>query len=142
MSSTTSPEKDIAAGVPGSLAEERNVLGERGFDPVDDRTRPVRGIWIREENLSPHTPEYAVETDSFVVPSLPTNLRELTVGLLSHCFFRGGKGNFSGFERNSLTEVRTGRLTLTCEGSDKFKVFPFTDISQARIEDLCNLIYS
>ncbi|CAL5373774.1 unnamed protein product [Camellia sinensis] len=131
MSSTTSPEKDIAAGVPGSLVEERNVLGERGFDPVDDRTRPVRGIWIREENLSPHTPEYAVETDSFVVPSLPTNLRELTVGLLSHCFFR-----------NSLTEVRTGRLTLTCEGSDKFKVFPFTDISQARIEDLCNLIYS
>ncbi|KAF5954769.1 hypothetical protein HYC85_007625 [Camellia sinensis] len=40
------------------------------------------------------------------------------------------------------TEVTTGRLTLTCEGSDKFRVFPFTDISQARIEDLCNLICS
>ncbi|KAA8546347.1 hypothetical protein F0562_002914 [Nyssa sinensis] len=35
-----------------------------------------------------------------------------------------------------------GRLTLTCTGYDKFRVFPFTDISQARIQDLCTLICS
>ncbi|KAI8550913.1 hypothetical protein RHMOL_Rhmol06G0144300 [Rhododendron molle] len=35
-----------------------------------------------------------------------------------------------------------GRLTLTCNGSDKFRVFPFTGIKKARIEDLCNLICS
>jgi len=40
------------------------------------------------------------------------------------------------------TAVSEGRLTLTCNGSDKFRVFPFTDISEARIEDLCNLICS
>ncbi|KAI8008929.1 hypothetical protein LOK49_LG07G01120 [Camellia lanceoleosa] len=41
-SSTASLEKDIATGVPGSLVEERNVLREIGFDPADDKTRPMR----------------------------------------------------------------------------------------------------
>ncbi|XAR62640.1 hypothetical protein NMG60_11017478 [Bertholletia excelsa] len=40
------------------------------------------------------------------------------------------------------TVVSTERLTLTCLDKDKFMVFPFTDISPARIEDLCNLICS
>ncbi|XP_057490306.1 RHOMBOID-like protein 8 [Actinidia eriantha] len=40
------------------------------------------------------------------------------------------------------TYVSGGRLSLTCVGSDKFRVFPFTGISQARVEDLCNLICS
>ncbi|XP_052202810.1 RHOMBOID-like protein 8 [Diospyros lotus] len=40
------------------------------------------------------------------------------------------------------TVINTGRLTLTCIGDDRYRVFPFTDISQERIKDLCNLICS
>ncbi|XP_063948670.1 inactive RHOMBOID-like protein 8 [Daucus carota subsp. sativus] len=37
------------------------------------------------------------------------------------------------------TMVSEGRLTLTCDGNDKFKVFPYS-LSQARINDICNLM--
>ncbi|KAK2994842.1 hypothetical protein RJ640_026039 [Escallonia rubra] len=40
------------------------------------------------------------------------------------------------------TIVNLGRMTLTCTGSDKFSVFPFTNVSQARKEDLCYLLCS
>ncbi|KAK9270653.1 hypothetical protein L1049_026235 [Liquidambar formosana] len=40
------------------------------------------------------------------------------------------------------TMVTGGRLMLTCTGNDNFRVFPFTNISQTRIEDLCSLICS
>ncbi|KAF6155529.1 hypothetical protein GIB67_017884 [Kingdonia uniflora] len=38
--------------------------------------------------------------------------------------------------------VSAGRLTLTCKRNDKFQTFPFTNISQARIADLCSQICS
>ncbi|KAK1371874.1 RHOMBOID-like protein [Heracleum sosnowskyi] len=47
----------------------------------------------------------------------------------------------SGEQMLCETMVNEGRLTLTCDGSDKFKVFPF-NLSQARINDVCNLICS
>ncbi|XP_059630248.1 RHOMBOID-like protein 8 [Cornus florida] len=40
------------------------------------------------------------------------------------------------------TMATVGRLTLTCTGTDKFRIFPYTDISQTRIKDLCTLICS
>ncbi|XP_077247585.1 inactive RHOMBOID-like protein 8 [Tasmannia lanceolata] len=39
-------------------------------------------------------------------------------------------------------KVSEGRLTLTCKISDKFQIYPFADISQARVEDLCSQICS
>lgn len=40
------------------------------------------------------------------------------------------------------TMVSSRQLTLTCMDNGKFNIFPFTNISQARIEDLCTLICS
>ncbi|KAF3972922.1 hypothetical protein CMV_003601 [Castanea mollissima] len=40
------------------------------------------------------------------------------------------------------TMVSNEQLTLTCLSDGNFRVFPFTNISQARIEDLCSLICS
>ncbi|KAK1403649.1 RHOMBOID-like protein [Heracleum sosnowskyi] len=39
------------------------------------------------------------------------------------------------------TMVSEGRLTLTCDGNGKFKVFPFS-LSQERMNDICNLMCS
>ncbi|XP_074335464.1 inactive RHOMBOID-like protein 8 [Apium graveolens] len=47
----------------------------------------------------------------------------------------------SGEQMHCETMVNEGRLTLTCDGSDEFKVFPF-NLSQARINDVCNLLCS
>ncbi|XP_068661131.1 inactive RHOMBOID-like protein 8 [Aristolochia californica] len=39
------------------------------------------------------------------------------------------------------TEIEHGgRLTLTCIANDRFRMFPFTNISKARMKDLCNQI--
>ncbi|XP_008783511.1 RHOMBOID-like protein 8 [Phoenix dactylifera] len=38
--------------------------------------------------------------------------------------------------------VSNGRLTLTCMRGDKFRTYPFANISQERIGDLCSLICS
>lgn len=38
--------------------------------------------------------------------------------------------------------VSSGRLTLTCTKNDNYRVFSYTNISQARIEDLCSLMCS
>ncbi|ANM58585.1 RHOMBOID-like protein 8 [Arabidopsis thaliana] len=38
--------------------------------------------------------------------------------------------------------VSDAQLTLTCMANGKFRIFPFTNISQARTEDLCTLVCS
>ncbi|XP_057442516.1 RHOMBOID-like protein 8 [Lotus japonicus] len=38
------------------------------------------------------------------------------------------------------TMVNNAHMTMTCTGNGNFRVFPFTNISQARINDLCNMI--
>ncbi|KAL2339852.1 hypothetical protein Fmac_007792 [Flemingia macrophylla] len=38
------------------------------------------------------------------------------------------------------TMVSNAQLTMTCIGNGNFRVFPFTNISRARINDLCNVI--
>ncbi|KAL2242816.1 UNVERIFIED_CONTAM: RHOMBOID-like protein 8 [Sesamum indicum] len=40
------------------------------------------------------------------------------------------------------TMISSQQLTLTCSDNGNFKVWPFTNISQARLEDLCNVICS
>ncbi|KAL2467428.1 Rhomboid-related intramembrane serine protease family protein [Abeliophyllum distichum] len=40
------------------------------------------------------------------------------------------------------TMANSDQMTLTCSGNGKFRVFPFVSLSQARIEDLCNLLCS
>lgn len=46
----------------------------------------------------------------------------------------------AGYVLQLQTMVSDVQLTLTCMGNGNFKVFPYTNISQARINDLCNLI--
>ncbi|CAH8258503.1 unnamed protein product [Arabidopsis lyrata] len=36
--------------------------------------------------------------------------------------------------------VSDAQLTLTCMASGKFRIFPYTNISQARTQDLCTLV--
>ncbi|KAK7311590.1 hypothetical protein RJT34_09835 [Clitoria ternatea] len=43
-------------------------------------------------------------------------------------------------ETSCETMVSNAQLTMTCIGNGNFRVFPFTNISRARIDDLCNLI--
>ncbi|TKY74332.1 RHOMBOID protein 8 [Spatholobus suberectus] len=43
-------------------------------------------------------------------------------------------------ENSCETMVSNAQLTMTCIGNGNFRVFPFTNISRARINDLCNLI--
>ncbi|KAL0415504.1 UNVERIFIED_CONTAM: RHOMBOID-like protein 8 [Sesamum latifolium] len=43
---------------------------------------------------------------------------------------------------NCETMISSQQLTLTCSDNGNFRVLPFTNISQARLEDLCNLICS
>ncbi|XP_016463031.1 inactive RHOMBOID-like protein 8 [Nicotiana tabacum] len=38
--------------------------------------------------------------------------------------------------------VNSEHLTLSCPNTGRFRVFPFTDISEARFQDVCNLICS
>ncbi|CAK9155505.1 unnamed protein product [Ilex paraguariensis] len=40
------------------------------------------------------------------------------------------------------TMISSEYMTLTCANNGKFRDFPFANVSQARIEDLCNLICS
>ncbi|XP_027358043.1 RHOMBOID-like protein 8 [Abrus precatorius] len=43
-------------------------------------------------------------------------------------------------ETSCETMVSNAQLTMTCIGNGNYRVFPFTNISRARINDLCNLI--
>ncbi|KAG4389530.1 hypothetical protein GLYMA_06G107600v4 [Glycine max] len=43
-------------------------------------------------------------------------------------------------ETSCETMVSNAQLTMTCIGNGNFRVFPFTNISRARFNDLCNLI--
>ncbi|XP_068481562.1 inactive RHOMBOID-like protein 8 [Phaseolus vulgaris] len=43
-------------------------------------------------------------------------------------------------EPSCETMVSDAQLTMTCIGNGNFRVFPFTNISRARMNDLCNLI--
>ncbi|MED6191739.1 hypothetical protein PIB30_003081 [Stylosanthes scabra] len=43
-------------------------------------------------------------------------------------------------ETSCETMVSDDQMTMTCMGNGKFRVFPFTNITRARISDLCNLI--
>ncbi|KAK7410561.1 hypothetical protein VNO78_01431 [Psophocarpus tetragonolobus] len=43
-------------------------------------------------------------------------------------------------EASCETMVSNSQLTMTCIGNGNFRVFPFTNISQARMNDLCNLL--
>ncbi|KAL3655125.1 hypothetical protein CASFOL_000911 [Castilleja foliolosa] len=45
-------------------------------------------------------------------------------------------------DENMLTMVSSEQLILTCLNNGKFTVFPFTNVSKARLEDLCNLMCS
>ena len=36
--------------------------------------------------------------------------------------------------------VSNAELTLTCMSNGNFRVFPFTNVSEARMNDLCNVI--
>ncbi|KAI3455165.1 hypothetical protein Pfo_011828 [Paulownia fortunei] len=48
----------------------------------------------------------------------------------------------SGKTMSCETMISSEQLTLTCSDNGNYRVLPFTNISQARIEDLCNLICS
>ncbi|RDX76333.1 RHOMBOID-like protein 8, partial [Mucuna pruriens] len=50
------------------------------------------------------------------------------------------KMNFLLPLRINNTMVSNAQLTMTCIGNGNFRVFPFTNISRARLNDLCNLI--
>ncbi|KAJ0085718.1 hypothetical protein Patl1_08451 [Pistacia atlantica] len=41
---------------------------------------------------------------------------------------------------NCETMVSNSQMTLTCIGNGNFRVFPYTNISQARMKDLCTLL--
>ncbi|XP_047179240.1 RHOMBOID-like protein 8 [Vigna umbellata] len=43
-------------------------------------------------------------------------------------------------EASCETMVSNAQLTMTCIGNGNFRVYPFTNISRARMNDLCNLI--
>ncbi|KAL9449889.1 hypothetical protein AB3S75_011759 [Citrus x aurantiifolia] len=43
---------------------------------------------------------------------------------------------------NCETIVSNSQLTMTCMGHGNFRVFPYTNISQARMKDLCTLLCS
>lgn len=46
----------------------------------------------------------------------------------------------AGYMLQLQTMVSNEQLTMTCMENGNFRVFPFTNISRARINDLCNLI--
>ncbi|KAK4395479.1 RHOMBOID-like protein 8 [Sesamum angolense] len=48
----------------------------------------------------------------------------------------------SNKEMSCETMISSQQLTITCSDNGNFRVLPFTSISQARLEDLCNLICS
>ncbi|KAL0342238.1 UNVERIFIED_CONTAM: RHOMBOID-like protein 8 [Sesamum calycinum] len=48
----------------------------------------------------------------------------------------------SNKEMSCETMISSQQLTITCSDNGNFRVLPFTNISQARLEDLCNLICS
>lgn len=80
------PEEEVAARVQRGIAEERDVLGERSFDPAEERVRPAPGVRIREENLRHQAAEDDVERHVllfYLVAPLPVRLRGYSVGFLS-----------------------------------------------------------
>ena len=46
----------------------------------------------------------------------------------------------SGYMLQLQTMVSNDQLTMTCMGNGNFRVFSFTNISRARISDLCDMI--
>ncbi|XP_051147900.1 RHOMBOID-like protein 8 [Andrographis paniculata] len=41
---------------------------------------------------------------------------------------------------NCETMISLEKMTMTCSSTGNYKVFPFTNVTQARLEDLCNLV--
>ncbi|KAL5715695.1 hypothetical protein ACHQM5_017482 [Ranunculus cassubicifolius] len=52
------------------------------------------------------------------------------------------KWNCNEKEISCKVTVSAGRSTVACRNNDKYRVYPFTEISQSRLGDLCSLICS